>query len=401
MGRHLLFVLIVVSVVYCDGVGNYFVSESSGSSSNPGTEYFPFQSISDAISAAKNDEVYVMNIHLFPGIYQGNLNIGLFYNIPTRISSINNAQTQGKSVEFKCDSSSGSTGFITNSAFNLDGNLIETQVSCDTGISFRNGNITVTNVYFDDISVGIFGLDTNNIYINNCTFQAEESDTAGVAVYGNENIDAMAEIIHSNFDGCGLIVRKFTNGYIKSTTFGNMETTVKDSPMFINNGTWILSDVIVSNSTAAGNGGALSIFYVENVLIGQSKFENCISQENGGAIFVDVAESVGIQDSIFLNNKASSSGGAICVQSSEIALKEVAFEQNSAAYGGGLALLSRVIEADVNDIYCKNNEATTPGNCIACCYPINYYENCDIFLANYGSIITDNPDDVTCHVVDQ
>lgn len=378
-------------------IGNYFVSDNFGCSSNPGTEYSPFKSISDALSAATADNVNAVNIHMLPGTYQGDSNVGLSFPIPTRISSVNNEKTQNLMVNFKCDYlTKNNFGFIALNNFNIDGNLIETQISsCQTGILHLSGNVTATNVKFDDITFGIFGQNTPNIVVNNCTFRAEEADTLGVSVFAGASPFSQIEIIHSEFSGCGLVARGFVNGVIKGTDFHDMSTTAPDSPIFINNGTWILSDVSVANSTSPGDGGAMSVFYTENLLIGQSSFQTCLSQGNGGALHVEFVDNLSIQDSFFSGNKAAEYGGSIFIKNGEANFREVAFLDSSAKSGAGISFYSQIIEVTVDRIYCNN--IPSGESCISCCTPITY-DNCEISLSLYGPIVA-NGSPIDCPLI--
>jgi len=177
------------------------------------------------------------------------------------------------------------------------------------------------------------------------------------------------KISHSVFVGCGFIARKFSLGEVRYVKVSNISLTEEESPIFVNNGTWIVTSLHVLSCSTPGNGGGLGLYWIDGLMMGQSSFIN-VTAANGGAIYADgIQNSIHIQDTVFQDNTASI-GGALNIKK-QLILSEVAFLSCSANSGGAVALTG---VGYFEGLYFKEVTADT-GAFVDCC-PNQYLFDC-------------------------
>ena len=287
---------------------DYYVSDTSGSDTNTGTQNSPFKTIQTAIDKTGNDATY--NIHILEGTYKGQKNTNLTVNGNNKITfigaNINKTVIDGE-ANYTLHVTQEGDFYWESSKFwepydNGTGNWI-------MNITQGTGNIKITNITIQNSwATGINGGDRIDKY-----------PYATIDNYGNLEIDQVSFLnnhggvgsaIRNNNEATLLVTNSKFKGNRKSMSTGNEgiiynngTTTIKDSLFEHNYVRWgsVLNDkkLTVLNTTFKENIG----------YDGRSgyKMGTGIAADSGGADYFNVYNSTNVITTIenceFINNE--------------------------------------------------------------------------------------------------
>lgn len=239
----------------------------------------------------------------------------------------------------------GSGGAIFNSGPNMEvtnSSFSNNTASRAAGAIFNNAiNITVINSIFNNNVAGIDGgaieHSGSNLKIINSRFINNRANSSGGAVY---NYASDLEVTNSNFtNNTSLAPDSWGGGAIYST--GGNKIIINSSKF--------------TNNKATSYGGAIDIYYGDNITVTNSEF-NGNNASYGGAIFNTAGTKFLINSSKFNKNKASNDGGAIYnYYTEEMNVVDSNFTENTAEGYGGVIFNDAMMKLSGNIM--ENNNA--------------------------------------------
>ena len=207
----------------------------------------------------------------------------------------------------------------------------------DRAISVTSsGVITIKNTEFSHNTGGaIYVMKSTDVFIYNCSFNDNFAFKGGAL-----------EVINS---GVRLIACKFTR---------NIAT---NGGVFSISGKLFVTDCIMNNNTANGDGGVGYLQENSQINIISSTFKANTALHDGGVLWIRKGNA-NVWNSSFVQNNANLHGGVICAQySSQINISETTFLRNKAGKAAGVIWGKKSTKAFVNNSIIKHNSANIGG----------------------------------------
>ena len=125
----------------------------------------------------------------------------------------------------------------------------------------------------------------------------------------------------------------------------------------------IRNTMFLNNTRTTGDGGALSVSYVDIELYGSS-FINNTAADSGGAVMMESCSALIISKTNFLNNRATHSGGAILQHNSYSSIEYCLFKSNYAELQGGAIWSLGLQHSSIGDTNFLDNYVSGSGGAI-------------------------------------
>jgi len=356
----------------------------------------------DGCDATNSDGVYTIQ---FAGggtlIIDDNLDtlpeIPMNYNVTIDGQSNVTIQPSGDSYAFNIDSDR-TMQFINitfadggQAIFNSGGNIIITDATfsnLETGFeggAMRSygGSLTITDTLFTDntshsATTGGGALYTSgDTILNNVTFQSNEADQDGGAIYSASwSVQINGGTFNANvakgtgdFQGGGAIFNQDATLTINGVTFSaNQAPDGSGGALYLNNATTITGSMFSGNyaggSNAADNfttegGGA--IYVIDETTVSGSALIGNTAVNGGGVMFRTGTYTITWDNTTIANNVATTGGGVYfgpTFNNFDITLSNLTIAGNTAVTGGGIAVASTTGFARLYQTLVANNIGT-------------------------------------------
>ncbi len=302
---------------------DYYVSDTSGSDDNSGTNTSPFKTIQTALDKTSSDSSY--NIHILEGTYKGigntNLTVNGNYNINFIGEGINKTVVDGE-VDYSIRSASAwgqneywdtynlnsgnwamniteGTGHISISNMNFQHMLtIAKQTAIEynfLGTVTNYGNLSVDNVLFyqnlGGLGAGIQNKADATLYVNNSIFQENRKSSGtgnfGAGIYNN----GTAIVENSQFIKNAARWGTITNDHI--ITINNC--TLRDGISYDLSSTYKYGSGVASNTGSADYYNRYRIYGII------TNINNCLFENNGQTDIYQAEGNLTVTNSVFNN----------------------------------------------------------------------------------------------------
>ncbi|WP_409200871.1 right-handed parallel beta-helix repeat-containing protein [Methanobrevibacter sp. DSM 116169] len=255
--------------------------------------------------------------------------------------------------------------FISNSA-NGAGGAIYLGVNHFT---LTNSNFTGNKA--KDSFGGALYLEGNNLLIMDCLFDSNQqtADYGGSAIFvtASENLTVMGSNFTNNFgDDSGPLSIYFTmNSLVSDCLFEDNLVGTTGTLFYGYSSNIEIRNVDFINNFAKYHGAGLAFWTdCENILVENCDFINNTAVLNAGAIISRNTKNISISKSNFKNNSAPNGGAIYVFSGSKITIDECIFEDNNATDGGAINVGERVDGLTINSSTFNENEASHVGGAI-------------------------------------
>ena len=325
----LLFLAVVVVVHATD----YYVSITTGSDSNSGTEEKPFKTVDKAFKEAKTGD----NIMIMSGAYPASGNVGsVVKDEQKNISFIGVGDPQ--SVVFNLANSPAPFFTVQDSGggyFTFEGLVFQNSAQAGSIFDINAGNST----FFRDCVFSSLGV------------ESQDPNSHAVSVQGVETVIFEGCFFRENSGNTGgtvLWVSEFTSLLLNQTQFIQNRASVNGGTLNVQtsaiSATVTLIDCLFEENFCGDDGGAisvnssLSISMSNSVFIGNAASQGDSNSAKGGGVYFSSEVEVAIFNSTFNSNSAGF-GGAIYAEKSFMSLTQSTLNENEVSSdGGGLFL---------------------------------------------------------------
>ncbi len=362
-------------------INNFATQIQNNSANNDGGGIYAIDSSLTITEAIVKDNTTGFN---GGGIYLDNTNV-----------TLNNATISGNiTTEFLANSGGGglyltgssqamidSTTLLSNISETLGGGILS--VDANVSISIGSGSDIINNDA--RFGGGVFTISPVSVDNSRILFNTATNSGGGISCNACQSLSVVnsSQVSNNTASSSGGALDVFSNSTttveLRNSTFnGNNLTTSESSfggAIAQDGGTILIESSVISNNTGAANGGAVSLFDLENIvdsarILNSQFFDNSVPSSDfglgGGALFLSGLFDAQVSGSHFNNNSSGIDGGAINLFESTLTIEDTIISENSSIFEGG------GIHAEDSDLTIRNssiiqNEAIdvaliTPGN---------------------------------------
>ena len=251
----------------------------------------------------------------------------------------------------------------------------------------EDSNVTINNLIFKNTNDSALFIKNSNVITNNCIFEDNNASGGGAVFVSNAKYSSINDTFKNNYakEGASLYVDKgsvlnLENGHfisdrelywglitinsaqmnITGTTFENINSRYAPA-VYIKQGKGKIANSNFRNLNARFTAGAIGVKVIQGKIeIDNCSFINTASRKNGGAIYIDsAADDVFSLGEMLINNSrfencSSEFGGAIVYLGGRFTADNCDFISNTAEYDGGAIYSSYTRATILNSKFISN-----------------------------------------------